>query len=89
MPKNGEPVHRPSEGVLRASEAELVVGAVEKHSRRMEYPKYLKIFQESRSHLLPVLIMVGGQILKQLSEVQNTSCTQPAIHWTLHDTSFG
>lgn len=39
MPKNGEPVHRPSEGVLRVSEAELVVGAVGKHSRRMEYPK--------------------------------------------------
>lgn len=27
-------------------------------------PKYLKIFQESRSHLLPVLMMVGGRILK-------------------------
>lgn len=39
MPKNGEPVHRPSEGVLRASEAELVVGAVGKHSSRTEYPK--------------------------------------------------
>lgn len=73
-------MHRPLEGVLSASEAELVVGAIGKHSRRMEYPKIPENISGIQVTFTSSVNNGWWSNSKSNYEVQNTACTQPAIN---------
>lgn len=69
--------------VLRASETKIMVGAVGKHSRRMEY---LKIPENIPGIQVTFTYSVNNgwvKFQKQLSETKTIGCTKPTIYWHL------
>lgn len=69
--------------MLRASETEIMVGAVGKHSRRMEYPKIPENILGIQVTFTYSVNNGWVKFQKQLSET--IACTQPflTIHWHL------